>query len=308
MKNRYKKIVSTVINECLGYKKGERLLIVTDNHRDEMGELFYQGALNLKIDAVLVKIKARQINGEEPPSPVAEILKKVDLALLVTEKSLSHTRARQIASKKFGVRIASLPGITRDIFERSLMIDYNKLNKITAGLARILTKGIFLKIETEKGTKLEFSIANRHGMADNGLYIKKGAFGNLPAGEICISPVEGTANGVLIVDASFAGIGKLRKPIEIIIKNGKAIKISSPRLKKILKPMGETALNIAEFGLGVNPRAKVTGNILEDEKTINTAHIALGDNVSFGGKVKAPCHLDGVFYRPRVFVDGKNLL
>ena len=130
MRNKYREIVSTVINRCLGYKKGERLLIVTDDKLFSMGEIFYQGALYLGIDAVLLKIRTRNIHGEEPPNPVAEILKKVNLALLVTEKSLSHTHARRTASKKFGVRIASLPGITEEIFGRSLLIDYERLKTI----------------------------------------------------------------------------------------------------------------------------------------------------------------------------------
>jgi len=292
----------------MGYKKGEKLLIVTDDKLFAMGEIFYQGALYLGIDAILLKIKTRKIHGEEPPPPAAEILEKVDVALLVTEKSLSHTRARQTASKKFGVRIASLPGITRDVFERSLLIDYEDLKKKADKLAAILTEGKSIRVETKKGTGLDFSIDGRRGMADNGFYAKRGSFGNLPAGEVCIGPLEGTTKGTLVVDASFGGIGKLNKPVEIIIKKGKAVKISSPELKKLLRPMGEKALNIAEFGLGLNPKAKITGNVLEDEKAINTAHIALGDNRSFGGKVKAPCHLDGVFKQPGVFIDGRKIL
>ncbi len=308
MKNKDKKIVANVLNKCLGYKKGELVLIITDDKLQEMGELFYQGALSLGIETILLKMKSRFIHGEEPPRLIAEALKKTDIALLVTEKSLSHTQARLVASRKFGVRIASLPGIDRKIFARSLLIDYNKLKKQSQKLAAILTKGKSVRVETDKGTKVNFSIAGRRGLTDDGLYTKRGAFGNLPAGEACIGPIEGTTKGKLIVDASFAGFGKIKKPIEIEIKKGKAEKISFAPLRNLLKPFGRKALNIAEFGLGLNPKAKVTGNVLEDEKCLNTAHIALGNNRFFGGKVDAPCHLDGVFYNPRVFVDGKRIL
>ena len=302
------KIVSVVLKQCLGYKKGEQVLVVTDDKLQKMGEVFFRGAIALGIEAILLKIKERSIHGEEPPYPLSEVLKKVNIGLLVTSKSLSHTQARIEACRKYGVRIASLPGINQQSFERSLLVDYNHLKRSVGKLADLLTKGKSVMVETDKGTKVTFSISGRKGMTDDGLYIHRGAFGNLPAGEACIGPVEGTADGKLVIDASFAGFGKLKTPIEIIIKNGKAVEIKSKKLEKLLVPLGPKALNIAEFGIGLNPEAKVTGIVLEDEKALNTAHMALGDNRLFGGKVKAPCHLDGVFYNPRVFIDGKRVV
>ena len=79
------------------------------------------------------------------------------------------------------------------------------------------------------------------------------------------------------------------------------------KIAALIKPLGRAALNIAEFGIGLNPKAKVTGNVLEDEKAKQTAHIAIGANISFGGKVSCPCHLDFVFFNPHIFIDGKQL-
>lgn len=299
-------VVKNVIYNCLGYKKGEELLIVTDDKLFRVANDFYCSCLKLGIDLVLAKYESRKMHGEEPPSLIAKLMKDADLVLLFTYRSLSHTIARKQASKK-GVRIASLPGITHDIVLRTLGIDYRKLKSKVERIAQKLTHASEVVITTAQGTELYFSIKGRKGFADTGIYRDKASFGNLPAGEACIAPLEGTAEGKIVFDASFAGIGKLEVPINVIVSNGYVTEISSPKLKKILAPYGKKALNIAEFGIGLNPQAEVRGNVLEDEKALNTAHIALGSNISFGGRIKAGIHLDGVFYKPQIWLDGKKL-
>jgi leucyl aminopeptidase (aminopeptidase T) len=154
-------------------------------------------------------------------------------------------------------------------------------------------------------------------VADTGLLHEKGAFGNLPGGELFLPPVEGTAEGVIVVTGALAGIGLLKKPVKIIVKNGLGKDISGgPQAKAFAKMLLEAAgklelpdnaYNIAEFGIGLNPKAKLIGNPLEDEKVIGTIHLALGDNSTFGGNTKAGVHVDGIILRPLVEVDGKRL-
>ncbi len=300
-------IIKTVFKKCLAHKAREKTLIVTDDRLENLATLFYKGAKRLLIKVTLIKMTPRKMHGEEPPEAIAEALKSVDIALLITEKSLSHTKARKSASK-YGTRIASLPGITPEVLERCILIDYRHLKRTVASMARELTRASTLRLTTRKGTDLVMSLKGRLGLEDNGLYISRGDFGNLPAGEACIAPLEGTTSGRLIIDASVAPLGKVSSSIEIIIKNGFIKKVNSKNFASILKPLGRKALNIAELGIGLNPKAKVTGNVLEDEKTKGTAHIAFGDNRSFGGKVSAPCHLDGVFFSPCITTDKGKLI
>ena len=76
----------------------------------------------------------------------------------------------------------------------------------------------------------------------------------------------------------------------------------------MLEEAGPKARNLAEFGIGTNPNARLIGNVLEDEKVLGTCHIALGDNSTFGGKVRAGIHVDGIFLRPTVELDGKIIM
>ena len=125
-------------------------------------------------------------------------------------------------------------------------------------------------------------------------------------------PVE-SSNGIFIVDGSMAGLGLIKNVnITIKVKDGYATEIKggilAKKLSKQLDEVGRDARNIAEFGIGTNDSAKLSGVLLEDEKVMGTVHIALGNNVSMGGSVNVPIHLDGVIKKPTVYLDGQILM
>lgn len=302
-----RKIVDTVARKCLGYKRGEEFLVVCDDKKSYLGRKFYEIARSLDVTASLLEMPARKTHGEEPPGAVREALKEVDCAVLITSASLSHTKARKRACHEYGTRIASLPSVTEEVLKRSILLDYNNMKRKVKKAADLLTKAGTLEVYTDKGTHLVMSVKGRKGFTDNGLYTKKGAFGNLPAGEACIAPVEGTAEGRLVADGSMPLTGRIKKPVEVTIKKGFAVKAPVPKMRPLVKKLGKKALNVAELGIGLNPKAKVTGVVLEDEKSLDTAHLALGNNLSFGGNVYCPLHLDLVFFDPVILLDGKKL-
>jgi leucyl aminopeptidase (aminopeptidase T) len=235
-----------------------------------------------------------------------------DVILIATTKSLSHTNARKNATNA-GARIASMPGITKEILQRAIDVDYEKMKLLGTKLKEAIAGKTNVTLVTQKGTMLTFSIKGRNAEGGQaGLCVNAGDWDNLPAGEAYVAPLEGTANGVVIIDASIAGIGKLDKSVRVVVENGFAVKIEGAEeaeiLRKLLYKCGSLAFNIAEFGIGTNSRAKVTGAILEDEKAIGTCHIAFGSNFSFGGTVNAGLHLDGVIMKPTVFVDNKKIM
>jgi leucyl aminopeptidase (aminopeptidase T) len=144
----------------------------------------------------------------------------------------------------------------------------------------------------------------RKALSDTGILTKKGAFGNLPAGEVFVAPLEGTAEGKLVLE--WAPTHELIEPITLTIEKGEVVTIagSEPFADYLRSKLAEKEgnRNIAELGIGTNPRAKRPDNILESEKILGTIHIALGDNSSFGGKVKTPFHQDFVFFKPTVIL------
>ncbi|MEW8957876.1 MAG: aminopeptidase [Moorella sp. (in: firmicutes)] len=297
--------------ECLGVRAGETVLVVTDTEMQPIGDAFFAAARELQAEVALITMIPRDNHGQEPPSAVAAAMGKSRVAVLATSRSLSHTRARREANAA-GARIASLPGATADMLERTLSVDFKELAAVCEEYAALLTDGREVHLTTAAGTDLTFSIAGRKGHPDTGLYTRPGSFGNLPAGEAYVAPVEGTARGFLIIDGALAGIGILEKPLHIKVEEGRAVAVDGGRearlLEEIFAKYGPASRNIAELGIGLNPLARLTGNVLEDEKVRGTVHVALGDNSTFGGNVEAPSHLDGILLRPRLEIDGRHIL
>jgi leucyl aminopeptidase (aminopeptidase T) len=196
---------------------------------------------------------------------------------------------------------------------RGMNADYNAISKRSIKLKKILEKGKQIKVTAPAGTDITFDIAGRTAIASKGLFHKKGESGNLPTGETFLAPVEGTANGVFVADGSFAGLGLMKNTkIKVEVKNGFATKITggkpAQKLNAMLDEVGKRARNIAEFGIGTNDSAKLSGVLLEDEKVMGTVHIALGNNVTMGGTFNVPIHVDGVIKKPTVWMDGKLLM
>jgi aminopeptidase len=162
------------------------------------------------------------------------------------------------------------------------------------------------------GTDVTLPIEGREAHASSGLFREKGLWGNLPTGEAYLAPVEGVSNGIVVVDGSMASVGMVDQPIRITVKDGYATDIvggaSARRLVELLEPHGKDARTVAEFGVGTNDRAILTGVILEDEKVMGTIHIAFGDNKSMGGSVRVASHLDGLIKQPTVWFDARKVM
>ncbi len=299
------------VRECMALRAEELSLVVTDAERRKIGEAILEAARETGSDAVLVEMVAREVSGEEPPVTVAEAMKAADVVLAPTTKSITHTESRRNACAA-GARIATLPGITEESMARTLFADYGAIAERSRKLADILTEGSECHVTTPAGTELWMSIAGREGKADTGIIHNRGDYGNLPAGEGFIVPVEGSAEGILVVDGSMAGVGMLTEPIRIEIKGGLAVQLEggreSKKLSDLLERVGGDARNIAELGIGTNEKAIVTGIVLEDEKVMGTVHIALGDNASMGGTIRVPLHLDGVLMNPTLLIDGSKVM
>jgi leucyl aminopeptidase (aminopeptidase T) len=305
------KAAEVAVRECMGVKHYEKVLIITDKNKIMIGKALYEQAEKCSAKAWIIEIPIGRRHGEEPPAWVNKEMLQYDVILIPTTRSLSHTKARKDAMKK-GARIASMPGITEDIMIRGLNADYRRIKERTDSLREILDKGKKVVVTTGRGTEISMDIGGRKCLRGTGIFHNKGEWGNLPAGGACLAPVEGTAEGVFMVDASMGGIGKVDKLITIKVKKGYAVKIeggqSAEKLKEMLDGLGKKAYNIAELGIGTNDTSRISGTVLEDEKVLGTAHIALGNNLSYGGKVDVPIHTDGVFFSPTIKVDDKVVM
>ena len=297
---------TTAVRQCMNVKPEEKVLIITDEKMPkELSEALMNAVKEVGAQCVLKFMEPLKRNGQEPSSEIAELMKTPDALFLVTSRSLSHTKARREASK-LGVRIASMPKVTKFSFsEGGLTADYRVVKELTEKMAEKIKDAKNIRITSDNGTNFVTRVEGRKWFKDDGMIHEKGNFHNLPAGEIATGPVEGTSQGTIVID-KMAYYGE---KIKWTVKNGFAEKIEgSELLEKVVNEVGHNGRNIAELGIGTNPNAKIIGNILEDEKAFGTVHIALGNNMSFGGKVDVPLHVDGIILKPTVEVDGKVLI
>jgi leucyl aminopeptidase (aminopeptidase T) len=190
--------------------------------------------------------------------------------------------------------------------------DYHKIAERTHKLCAMLEKSKKIRVTSPGGTDITMPIGGRTAHASSGLFRQAGQWGNLPTGEAYLAPLEGVSNGTVVVDGSMAGIGVVSEPIRITVKHGFATEITggaeAKKLIELLEPHGKDARTVAEFGIGTNDKAILTGKIIEDEKVMGTIHIAFGDNKSMGGSVRVASHLDGLVKQPNVWFDGREIM
>lgn len=298
------------VMECFGVKRGESVLIVVDTLTPpSIQKSLFDAAKAIGCEVMVLTMLPRSRHGEEPPLLVTEAMMSADVVIAPTTLSLTHTQAR-INACKAGARIASMPGITEKMMSSGgITADCRKLNEIALTWNKRLENVREVRVVSESGTDIVFDLEGCTWMMDTGMCHEKGCSSNLPAGEMYIAPKN--ANGVFVVDGSLSGFGLLESPLEITVTNRYATSIKgklADKLNVMLDRVGEKARNIAELGIGINPEAKLIGNVLEDEKVGGTVHIALGDNSSFGGDVVAGIHLDGIIKNPVLFLDGKKFM
>jgi leucyl aminopeptidase (aminopeptidase T) len=300
--------VRAVVRDCLGVKQGEEVLVIANPATQHLGEHMREEAADVGGDAVLALISERVSHAAEPPRSVADAMAAADVILAPTLQSLSHTAARKRASEA-GARCATLPGVTEEMLARVMSADMGGLRRKGHAIAEALDRASEAHVTSANGTDLRLDLSGRKAIPDAGELTETGAFGNLPCGEGYIAPVGG--RGTLVIDGSMAGVGLVDEPVELVIEGGHLTSARGGQgmaFMELLTEHGEDGTNVAELGIGTNERAKLTGEILEDEKILGTCHVAFGASAAIGGTVQVPVHLDCVVMKPTVELDGEAIV
>ncbi len=283
------------------------------SHGIEPPERLWQLALGekaiekLKKVSIFSKLLSKSLSKKEL-NFAKELIKEhknqaVNAVIALSNFSTSHTNFRDLLTKCCGTRYASMPLFDPSMLLGAMNADWREVKKRSLEIKKLLDKVGKIKIENPNGTNIIFEKGNRKIHVDAGLLTRKGSFGNLPAGEVFLAPLENTAEGKLVIE--WAPTRKLKSPLILIVKSGKVVSIegTEPYKEELENKLNEREKNrnIAELGIGTNDKASKPDNILESEKILGTIHIALGDNSSFGGKIRTPFHQDFIFFEPTVY-------
>lgn len=299
------------LRQCFNLTAEESCVIVTDENRASIAGALHAAAGEITDKTAMVQYPVGNQHGEEPPAPVAAAIAEADVALAPTTKSLSHTAAR-VAATDGGTRMATLPGITEQVFRIGLDADYEAIETACAGVFEQVTAADTIRVTTPAGTDLTVRPGDRDWREDTGLVHAPGAFSNLPAGEVFVSPVTGS--GRVVVDGTIMPHGRLGPDQQAAfdVTDGLVTEIHDDALRAEVEAAaaeaGDAAFNLAELGIGTNGGVEsLVGSVLLDEKAAGTVHIAIGDDHGIGGNVRAPIHLDGILTDPTVYADGNKV-
>ena len=308
-------ISDMVVQTCMDIRRGENVLIVCDPTTSEIGQSLHIATQKRTDRVLLIVMPKSRHHGEEPPTPVAALMRQQQVVIAATKYSLTHTKAARQALKD-GARIATMPGMTFELYtEGGMTADFQDVKRRISNIANVLRRRRIINVKSETGTDVTFEVNWRDWkLDDNGICNRPRMLTNLPAGKVFILPKEGTMNGTIVIDGSWDST-LIDEPVELIVENGTVIDVKGGSLaatirqsygevaKKLKAKDRESVWTIAEFGFGMNPSARLVGNVLEDEKRMGSCYFSIGDNSRLGGSSHAGIHVSGVLAKPTVWLD-----
>ncbi|MDI6868266.1 MAG: aminopeptidase [Coprothermobacterota bacterium] len=311
-------------HELFKLKPGETFLITADTESDERvvnataRAAFAEGAKPMVLWLASPLGVAQEADPMLPGEALTALLKTVDAWVEFNNKWLLYSTPYEeamAANKK--LRHLCLVGMNVDLMIRCIgRIDYPALQAFLAGITQMSQQARHMRITTPAGTDVEFYNApGRKVDMDVGYSDTPGS--HMLGGQIGWSPDLDSVNGVIVFDGSVnPPLGLLKEPIKLHIKNGTIVRFEGGReaaeyeawLRSFNHPQ---MLRLSHVCYGFNPGARLSGNVIEDERVWGCTEWGIGhigELLIPGGAVPAPSHSDGVCLNSSVWLDGVQIL
>ena len=291
---------------------GETVVVVTDPTLEHYGHLVADAVREAGAEVTICVIPVRGQDGQEPPEPVAQAMAGAAVVFSPVSISITHTRAMRTALEA-GARAILMTAYTDEILTSAALLktDFHAQAEVCRRIGAAFTAGRQVHLTSPRGTDLRFSIEGRTANVLTNVP-DPGQLAPVPDTEVNVVPVTGSAEGTLIADASvpYLGIGVLDEPVICYVEEGYITRMEGgPQADKLREHLESFAdrhcFNVAELGVGLNPNARLTGEMLEDEGVLGTIHIGIGTSHTLGGEIMAPTHYDLLMWEPTIEVDGK---
>jgi leucyl aminopeptidase (aminopeptidase T) len=305
--NRLESASMKLVKESLKVKKGENVLLVTDEPKLPIARHVAR-FINQAKGEVTTYLMTESIR---PIKTTTKLLKKI----LKDADAVIYMLDARMAEKTFRIdlvdtgtrhsRICMMPGITEDMMRRLVFIDFKEMDRKTRRIINFLRDKEDILVTNRKGTEIRFSVKGRKWLNDNGDISRKGMHGNLPAGECFTCPVERSLTGTIVISLIEGKVG----PGKMIFERGELVHFEGRGVKAVMKSAGSdsTARIVGEFGIGTNFGAKICENMLEAEKAYGTVHFAIGDSYGLG-KNKSRFHSDALVEKVTLVANGRIII
>ncbi len=251
-------------------------------------------------------------------APVTDLALSRKIRQVSIGNGLYPTEAR---AKQFGITIKELS----DMFWKGMNVDYQVLEATGNSLKKVLEAGNEVHITNPNGTDLKVKITGRKTVVLDGIVsdedIKEGVLATqvyLPAGEVALAPVPGTAEGKIVVASDF-GSGVEAKDITLVFQKGKLVSMTAKsgieRIKELYDAFAEGKDDFSSVDIGINPNVSIIpGSKLACWMPAGMITIGIGNNLYAGGENKSTFgynfHLPGstLTVDGKVLVDGGTLV
>ncbi len=303
-------VCQKVVEECTNLDGGEFCLLIkdletSDLHRGLEAAIRKCGAVPL----VLSLPEETYLRGPLP-SRLETAMTSGDVVLISTREIFPHALRRR--ATETGSRLLSMCTVTEEMALRALSVDYDQLSQVNRRVADLLSQASEVLIRSQLGTEFRMQIRGQPVTHLDGLAREPGRSTALPAGVVALAPLPDTAEGRVVLDGSIHSIGLLRKPVALTVKKGRIEAIEggeeAAEFLGMLETADDNAWCIAEVGLGTNPRATYTGNLVEDERVRGSGHVGFGRNTHLGGTIESALHVDGTIRKPSIYLDHKMIV
>lgn len=295
---------------------GERVVIVCDDEKVEVGKAFSDGALALGLWTRLVLLETGREMRTEVPSYLLEILstQKPDVHINLLRGVGAETPFRikliHLETRGRKSRLGHCPGVNLDMLSGGALAltveEHAHMQGFARNLMRMLKGTVGVEVTSPSGTDLCFKTENRDFFTDTALDWKELKWMNLPTGEVIVAPLEDSLEGTLVCDMAIGGIGSVSTPVTLQVKQGVVAKVSSDDEATLSQVRSRLATDdwakvVGEFAFGINPKARFIDEFLESEKIVGTTHFAFGSNTDMpGGRNLSSSHMDLLISKPTV--------
>lgn len=299
-----------IINTLLAVRPGEQVALVTDaKSATLMVDALAKAIAHAGAEFTVLEMPVREASRRNELTPVIVAgLTRADCLIGLTGAGGAPTYAAEV---KHLYEAKSLRGISmvmrtlENFTTGGALADYAALRDEGERLALQWRTASRVKVTTPTGTHLESTISGEEVIVECGYATQPGQEAAFSDGEVSQMPNVGGSSGRIVVDGPVAHLGS-GEAIRLDVDNGRVTSISGgPRadaLSRIVQSV-PNADNIAEIGIGLNPACRRNGDFEEEKKARGFVHVALGDNVFYGGDVRCGVHMDMVLYQPSVWLD-----
>jgi leucyl aminopeptidase (aminopeptidase T) len=315
MKNSARRSLQAV----LGLREKEGILIVTDRATARVGWAFELAAQELKAVPVVYSLPDVGRPLATVPPELEALLDKASVVVNCFTATAEETPFRiELLQKAIdgSRRVGHAPGITEEMMIFGPMdVDYRELQKRANRFLGSLRNASYLRITAPGGTDLTLYIEGRSFVTD--VFVGPGTYGNLPCGEVWCAPIESLGEGTLVCDGAVGDMGSPPSPLTLRIHGGHIVSTECAdsdyleQIRKLLATDADASI-LGEFGIGINPTARITDNMLEAEKAFRTSHVAFGNNEDLpGGRNHSRTNREFLFRDPTIrvfYTDGTAAL